>query len=407
MVNCTYKGLLKASVFISLMCLLAGCGEDRTYEYDEKTQRNHHMQQVMQEWYLWGDSIRDVKWGEYFASPVDFIQKMSALSKAGDKWSYCSIDTLNNDYHPRGNVNVKNSYGFDFVIMTDPTGETTKQFARVVTVYPGSPADRCGLRRGDFIAQFGVDKVNTSITQKLQKGIGKQMIVSHLSVDEAEAIYYWDGNDTLQIDRSEPISVPQIWVSKMIGSNVAYLMPTNLNDSEELVGQLSQLISHNPSKVVIDLRFCNQGSLETVVSLLPLLSSEQGAYLQTIWSNRKAEYNETFNIRSDSHFDLCFITSKMTQGAGEWLIHALRSDDAARVKVVGKATAGQNLMLKDFDTEYFYTIHLAVAYVANRNGEYDYSSGLLPDEEVDELQYLDLYPYGDPRETLLQAAINQ
>jgi hypothetical protein len=51
-------------------------------------------------------------------------------------------------------------------------------------------------------------------------------------------------------------------------------------------------------------------------------------------------------------------------------------------------------------------LHLASAYVADASGNYDYSGGILPDLEIDEYAYADLYPYGDLREIVLSEVIN-
>ena len=84
------------------LCLLVSCGKDRTYEYEEKTVGCHQMQDLMTEWYLWGDSIKDLDWQQYFAKPTEFITKLTAQSKANDKWSYCLIDTIESDPLPAG-----------------------------------------------------------------------------------------------------------------------------------------------------------------------------------------------------------------------------------------------------------------------------------------------------------------
>ena len=55
----------------------------------------------------------------------------------------------------------------DVLLMNDPTGETTKQYARVVTVYANSPAERCGLQRNDFIGQVDDNKMALSPAYEL------------------------------------------------------------------------------------------------------------------------------------------------------------------------------------------------------------------------------------------------
>ena len=107
------------------------CGKDRTYEYEEKTVGCHQLQDLMTEWYLWGDSIKDVDWQQYFSKPTDFISKLTAQSKANDKWSYCLIDTIESDPLPCGTFNHVNSYGIDVddkSVYCDPLRDKLKEF---------------------------------------------------------------------------------------------------------------------------------------------------------------------------------------------------------------------------------------------------------------------------------------
>ena len=66
-----------------------------------------------------------------------------------------------------------------------------------------------------------------------------------------------------------------------------------------------------------------------------------------------------------------------------------------------------DVMLKAIPSDYQYTIYPAVAFVADKDGNYDYTSGISPDELVDELTYVMLYPYGDQYEVLIQYILTQ
>ena len=101
-----------------------------------------------------------------------------------------------------------------------------------------------------------------------------------------------------------------------------------------------------------------------------------------------------------------FITSSYTKGAAEWLIHGLRCLNGEKVTVVGQKTAGQNLYLESVPTSYYHTLHLATAYVADGEGDYDYASGIVPDIEINEFKSVKLFPYGTTDETILNLIIN-
>ena len=79
--------------FLTHIILLCGvlsaisCGEDRTYEYEQKTQHNSWIHKMMLEHYLWADSIADYEpsWKSFFAKPADFLSEMAKQSKHDDK----------------------------------------------------------------------------------------------------------------------------------------------------------------------------------------------------------------------------------------------------------------------------------------------------------------------------------
>ena len=391
----------KSLTILSLVLFLfASCGEDRTYEYEEKTQGNHEMQSLMQEWYLWGDSLKELDWKQYFASPTAFLPKLTSQSPNGYPWSYCSIDTIIADYHTCGYFNHCDSYGLDITLMTDPTGETTKQYARVLTVYPNSPAEQCGLQRGDFISQVGDAKMSKTVMSQLVSGRERTLVVSRLAVD-ADEILYWTSTDTLQLSRSRAVDVSTVMISRMLTPDVAYLMLTDLIDFTQISPSLSRLLTQSPSALIIDLRLCNQGSIDCAIELANKIGNASGIMLRTIWNSRKSANNTAYNISVASGLDLYFITSSYTQGAAEWLIYGLQSMQLENIKIVGQATAGQTVMLHPVPTVYQYTLYPAVAYVCNADGNHDYDSGIVPDDSFNEFDYVHLYPYGDIREAVV------
>lgn len=393
------KKVIYVAVILSAMCV--SCAKDRTNEYVEKTQGNHWMQTVMQEWYLWADSLQDLDWKQYFATPSTFVSRLTSQSDADDKWTYCSVDTIVADYHKCGTFNHYNSYGLDLSLMTDPTGETTKQYARVLTVYPGSPAERCGLQRGDFISQVGESKMSSKVMGYLEKGFARQLVVSRLGVTDDGDTFYWTDTDTLQIEASEQVSVSTVLRHGMLTSDVAYIMLTDMNDFDAISPAISALMSRHPSDLIVDVRLCNVGTIDCAVQMARTIGNASGTMLRTIWNSYKSSNNTTYDIESASGCNLFFITSSYTQGAAEWLIWGLKSLGQDNVTVVGTTTAGQTVMLRDFPTQYYYTIHAAVAYVADADGDYGYKDGITPDEAINEFDYVQLYPYGDPRETMI------
>lgn len=394
--------LVRIYLILVTLVFFTSCGEDRTYEYEEKTEQSHWIQELMTDKYLWADSVRDLEWKEYFASPTDFIKKVSKYSPVTDKWSYCSIDTLEQDYHERGMFSHVNSYGLDLTLMTDPTGETTKQFGRILTIYPGSPASETSLSRGDFIALIDGEKVTSKTLQNLKKGREHTLVVNHLDVNYDDNSLFWQSTDTVNLAASRQVNDQPVWCSQMIRRDIAYIMCSNMTGSL-VTDAVSSLMANNPKVLVFDLRLCNQGTIETANDIASMISPETGVFAQTLFNSARSAENHTYNVtKGHDGLTLCFITGSYTQGAAEWLVHGLKKLNAGdKIKVYGTKSMGQNIWLEECPSPYPFTVHLASAYVADCDGDYDYASGIIPDEVIDEFSFVQLYDYGDTDEVVL------
>lgn len=393
-------------ILVFAVCM--SCGEDRTYEYEEWTSQNKTMQTMMHEWYLWGDSLKELQWKEYFGGMSEFFAKLTKQAPVEDRWSYCAIDTIQKDYHERGQFNHLDSYGLDFTTMTDPTRLTNQTYARVITVYPGSPADECGLRRGDFIGYVDGDKVTAGNTSKLKNGGKRTLTVNTLDFIGDSAI--WSCVDTLNIAASRKVEDTQVMVARQYGLpryTASYIMLSNLSDNgfAEVIKRYE-----DTDRMIVDLRLCNDGTLENAIALASYLAGRNAlskVFCKTIWNSSKQSLNQTYSfdeaICSNSvGFDKVYIiTGSYTQGAAEWLINGLKGALGENLVVIGINTTGQNVLLKAISSDFKYTLYPAVAYVSDADGNYNYGEGIIPDYEIDELMYHPLRDYGDINETVL------
>ena len=409
------KSILTHILAIFGLLLTVSCGEDRTYEYEEKTQHNHWMLETMRDKYLWADSLTNYEpaWKDFFSEPSSFITTLAAKSAQGDKWSYVEIDTVTADSHERGHFNHVNSYGLDFVLMTDPTGQTTKQMLRVLTVYPGSPAERAGLLRGDFICSYNGYKFSSSNISRMESGVARRLEVCHIAVNEEDGTFYWKDTVTVSMDASEFVedkAFPVDWMLVADGTLVGYLMCTRLLPCPREKGLASlgstvyrdaldkamhEMKQAGVEEMVLDLRLCNDGTLDMAQRLASYVVSPEalgGTFAKTFRNAAYAAENQTVpydtSVENLGLSRVYILTSSYTQGAAEWMIHALQhSMGEENVILIGQSTKGQNVMTEDAGSQFHVHLFPVVAYVADGDGDYDYGS-LSPTLEVDEQAYL-------------------
>ena len=140
------------------MC--GACGEDRTPEFVEKTERCQWIHDVMSQWYLWCDEMPQVSDALYFGNPETFFKKL-IVSK--DKYSYIEMTGDATGTTSRA-INLSSSYGIDFALYVDPvigSQSAPERMARVLYVLPQSPAEVAGIRRGDWITAVGGETLTT------------------------------------------------------------------------------------------------------------------------------------------------------------------------------------------------------------------------------------------------------
>lgn len=433
------KHLYSIIAVLTIALTLASCGEDRTYQYEEKTQHNQWMLDLMSDKYLWADSLASYEpaWKDFFATPADFMAKLAGRSKQNDKWSYVLIDTLNTDIHQRGYYNHYDSYGMDFVLVTDPTGRTTRQYARIITVYDGSPAHEAGLRRGDYIYSYNSYKLSSNNIARLQKGPARDLEICHLSINEETDEYYWESILKLPLPASRyvedkafliynnpnyPICLPGT------DAEVGYLKCNRLVEApyekgagkykgteyiEQLDSVMHTLMQKNIKELILDLSLCNDGNLtmaQRLASYIVAPEYRNTPFVKTFWNERYKSKNVSLLYNSSKGnlglSRVYIITSKYTQGAAEWLIHSLQTTMGEdNVILIGEPTAGQNVMTEEIGYDYHVHACPAVAYVADANGDYNYGSlSPIGDYIINELDFFTLGQYGSENNIFVQIA---
>ena len=423
-------------ILLLFLLLLAACGEDRSHEYEELTAHNTWLLAQMHDQYLWGDQLAEPTYKNYFQTSTKFFSTLCSSVGQNDSWSYCLVDSTQSDPHERGAFNHLDCYGLDYVILTDPTKATSRQLACITYVAPDSPASECGLERGMFVSMADSTRLTSSnAAQYLKSGTAHLLTAHHtdtLRIDSLDiTAYVWADTLQLSMPASRQVVEAAFPVRSFVsygGAWIGYLLCTRLVDRpdelpsttdpiyrDQLDAHMQYFIQAQPTELVLDLRYCNYGTLDMACRLASYIvpaNRRQGLFAQTLRNQRHTDRNTAYtfdqSLPSLELSRIYVITGNYTQGAAEWLIRGLRSalgDD--NVMLVGSATKGQNVLTEHIGSAYGHQFFPAVAYVADASG--NYATGPLPATYSLSETTTSLLPYmkelGNPTEALFLASI--
>lgn len=426
------KYIRHAIFLLTTLFIMASCGEDRSGEYYALIEHNIWMEQVMKEHYLWYDSIPQITEDDYFAEPANFLQKLvytKAQNGKGDPYSYVEMkdsSTLARSLF----LQRTSTYGFDFELMSDPTGTTSHTFARILFVLPDSPASEAGLERGNWISAVGKEQLTSNNYGYLISGKATSFARESLLINEDGSLE-WLAVDTIPVSVSRPVELNPFYVDtvySVAGKKIAYMVynefstgPDNQATDKEYRMQMQQIFSRfksqSPDAFILDLRYNPGGYLSCAADLGSYLapSSALGKVFCTLlYNNITSPQEEPILLESGlapanlNLNTLYVLTSKFTASASEAVINCLRPYMGVdNVVVIGETTVGKNVGMEPYQDDRFdFILWPVVAYVLNSQGEANYVNGITPNFALSERNLVSpLYPLGNTDEYLLRNTI--
>jgi len=387
---------------LAVLCWTS-CGKDRWPAYHEDTARNEWIDSIMRLHYLWADEMPEFKElaKYYFQTPETYLAQV----RYADDDSYTYADTIEADY----------GYGFLYSLKADSYTDSVYR-ALVTYVAPGTPADKAGLERGEWIIQIDGSILSTSNKDELAEGGSHKLGIGTYQTDTV--VYDHDATlpaSTVITDIAIPVATTLQTSSHTIGYMVLKWFDEDANST--LLEASSEFKEAGVDALVLDLRYCTGSELGNldVVASIAAPASALGSRLATL------EYNEDNpSPRGDLMLsadllsgganlnlnELYVLTSSSTKGTAEMLINCLKP--YMTVYVIGATTGGQSYATEVFHNyAYSWSLHVVTCRVLNTEGTADYEgSGFTPDVAATDLSdYATVLPLGDPEETLLSAAI--
>lgn len=243
-------------------------------------------------------------------------------------------------------------------------------------VYPGSPAEAAGLRRGDTIYQVGNSRITRSDYQRYMQELfyspkgTYQLGVARYEINEAAQKYDLNLNHTIEITPSEYGYNPIIFAAIMTNQNVdgdsdsnipafniGYMASESFDSSaqEVLEYQIKQFIDAGITELILDLRYNVGGEVQQSRYLASSIVGHDYDDMDFFKAEFVGKRVEPWKFKSGpSESDklgvapamglkrLWVIMSENTASASELIIHGLKGVDFP-VTLIGSRSEGKNV----------------------------------------------------------------
>jgi carboxyl-terminal processing protease len=407
---------------------LAACRE-KNVDPATDTETNEWILDQMKTWYYWNDKITASP--DLTLEPEAFFNSLlykfdAALRPDGDRFSWIESDA---DALKAELSGSSKTTGMELKLFYYPAGSSTI-VGIVAYTLPGSPAALAGFKRGDVFTRINDQKLTVSNYYDL--------IYSDAARNYTMGVF--DENNSIvetAVKRNvTPVSFQENPVfydtTFQYGSNtIGYLVyhqfiPSKSgSDKKEYDSELDNVIASfktkNVNSLILDLRYNPGGYVSSATNLASLIgkniSSDKVFYYKgynaTITPVLQKQYGtdyfeDKFSVKSQNIgsnlTNLVILTSSRTASASELLINGLKPYMA--VTLVGDKTVGKNvgsITLSDKSGKVKWGLQPIVTRSYNSLRQSEYNTGFAPDIPADE--GLKLYPYGDPKDPLLSAAL--
>ena len=425
------KHLLNFFLFVLILVLFTACprkdevnpdpdpepqGDPETFTVNSWVNNN------MLLYYYWNDKISKNLKPDGFKDPNDFFEEH--LYPTEDRWSWIMDDF---EEYKKELDGVPVTMGFSPAFGQFQNSDEV--FFIVEYVYPGSPADLAGLKRGDIVLQ--INNTNLDVNNYYSLYSGTSYTVSLGSIDNNTNTIGLNGKKitmTAAVVEADPAIFDS--VISVNGKMIGYLVYS------DFTGGIDNVYLHNLGKklgamktagideLVIDLRYNPGGSIAAAQYFASILAPAATVDANSVLISLKfnAQYQEylekefpddlgykfssnPYNLDLDKVY---FLTANGTASASELIITGL--DPYMDVVVIGENTHGKYTgasVLYDAqeNPEHNWVMVPITMKYANANGYTDFKNGLTPDYEVLDDGLWDAIPFGNTSDPIIAKAV--
>ncbi|HOT15331.1 MAG TPA: S41 family peptidase [Bacteroidales bacterium] len=410
---------------------------------------NQFIWDIMSTNYLWADNVPALNSSNY-SSTIDIEEKL--LKKYSDhkkffdtllyyKGSVDKYSFIIDDYEKfeASRQGYAKSMGFYYnLYLFNNYKNDDRLFGLVMYVVKGGPADKAGIKRGDFF--FIIDDTQLTINNYqnlLSKESYKISLAYYHAYNKEITVTGTSCNLTAEALQENPIFLDTIYSinSRKIGYLIYNYFDPNFDSRLNAI--FAKFKQEKISDLILDLRYNGGGAYSSAINLASMIYSTDNTkvfvkneYNQKLQQKLLEKYGEGFfkacftskiikgdaiteeNINSLGLSKIYIITTQSTASTSEMLINNLMP--YIKVYTFGNKTFGYGVGLmyfKDYDqlnrlnTRHKYAMQIVVLKTLNVNGNGFNTVGIEPYIAVDE-NYTSLLPLGDRNETLLNEVIS-
>jgi carboxyl-terminal processing protease len=248
-------------------------------------------------------------------------------------------------------------------------------YITIVSVIPGSPADKAGLTTGDFL-----ESIKGIATRDMPLAYAKLLLKGEPGSTVALSVLRRKPEPQKLTMTRTVIAWPNI-ESKLLADGIGYIKAPVLSSArvKEVSAAVVSLQKQGAKKLLLDLRYCATGDPEDGVELANLFMAKG---LITYVEGQKFP-KKTYNAdekKSVSALPLVVLTNHGTADAAEVAAAALQADK--RATLVGERTYGDAAIRRAITMDDGSAIILSVAKYYTPGGKAIQDTQVTPDEQV-------------------------
>ncbi len=305
--------------------------------------QNRFIYKLMTDVYYWYDKVPNDIDVSTFNSPEELLDNLKYSQL--DKWSYITTKESYANWYEEGKY-----IGVGIYLIYDQNKKL-----RIAYVYPDSPADKAGLKRGDILLAinnktieeieqnnlwntiFGVDEVGIKVILKIQK-----------ITNEIEEI---------QLTK-DVVTIQPVYLSKVFNINdkkIGYIvLLTFIKPAyDALKSAFYEFKLEGVEELILDLRYNRGGRLYIAQELASLISgeTEDNVFITFCYNDKYSSYNWSYNFKrmeESLHLSrVVVLTSSSTCSASESIINGLKP--YIIVITIGSRTCGKPVGMYSYE----------------------------------------------------------